>query len=56
MSFTFFVAGLEKDLNEASKFRDDLRTEAKDWEKKFQGMQKERLKELADTRRGCTNY
>ena len=51
MSFTFFVAGLEKDLNEASKFRDDLRTEAKDWEKKFQGMQKERLKELADTRR-----
>ena len=41
----------EKELKEATEFRDDQRAESRDWEKKYQVMQKERLKELADTRR-----
>ena len=42
---------MEKELKEATEFRDDQRAESRDWEKKYQVMQKERLKELADTRR-----
>ena len=38
-------------MKEATEFRDDLRTEVKEWEKKFQGIQKERLRELSDTKR-----
>ena len=38
-------------MNEAAKFRDDLRLEVKDWEKKFLLMQKERQKTLAESKR-----
>ena len=36
---------------EAAKFRDDLRLEVKDWEKKFLLMQKERQKTLSESKR-----
>ena len=42
---------LERDLKEATDFRDDMRSEAKDLGKEFALMQKTRLKELADTKR-----
>ena len=42
---------LNRDLTEATAFRDDVRSEAKDWEKRFNGLNKERQKELSDTRR-----
>lgn len=42
---------LEKDLKEATDFRDDMRSETKDLGKKFAVKQKTRLKELADTKR-----
>ena len=43
--------GLDKDMIEAAKFRDDLRLEVKDWEKKFLLMQKERQKTLSESKR-----
>ena len=42
---------MERDLKEATDFRDDMRFEAKDLGKEFALMQKTRLKELADTKR-----
>ena len=42
---------MERDLKEATDFRDDMRSEAKDLGKEYAGMQKTRLKELADTKR-----
>ena len=42
---------LERDVREATVYRDDIRNEAKDWEKKFHLMQKERQRELSDTKR-----
>ena len=42
---------LQKDMDEAVHFRDDLRNEVKDWEKKFSSMQKERIKELTDKKK-----
>ena len=38
-------------MKEATDFRDDMRSEAKDLGKEFALMQKTRLKELADTKR-----
>ena len=37
-------------MSEAGKFRDDLRSEVKDWEKKFLLMQKERQKMLSESK------
>ena len=38
-------------MDEAVTFRDDLRNEVKDWEKKFSSMQKERIRELTDKKK-----
>ena len=38
-------------MKEAAEFRDSLRSEAKDWEKKFSVLQKERAKEVEVTKR-----
>ena len=38
-------------MKEATEFRDSLRSEAKDWEKKFSVLQKERAKEVEVTKR-----
>lgn len=38
-------------MREATAYRDDIRNEAKDWEKKFHLLQKERQRELSDTKR-----
>ena len=38
-------------MKEATEFRDSLRNEAKDWEKKFSVLQKERAKEVEVTKR-----
>ena len=38
-------------MDDAVHFRDGLRNEVKDWEKKFNSMQKERIRELTDKKR-----
>ena len=47
----FLPDNLNKDMKEATEFRDSLRSEAKDWEKKFSVLQKERAKEVEVTKR-----
>ena len=47
----FLLDNLNKDMKEATEFRDSLRSEAKDWEKKFSVLQKERAKEVEVTKR-----
>ena len=47
----FFLDNLNKDMKEATEFRDSLRSEAKEWEKKFSVLQKERAKEVEVTKR-----